>query len=728
MAGVLQVSAASDEFSGEIVQRASAARAQTGWWRAAFCVWLTAGFAACADTNSVPTHPAELKISGYGLLGNRELKRTLIALETTKKPQFFGANFVEDGSLILAARVRRDGYLNPNITARLIMEDGHRWRVNTAELLENPLPRPLRIKKVEFRIRKGVLFYYKNLTFEGLETISEKQARSYFIESASLFHLKRYQVFTPERLRGGINSLTDVLARQGYQDATVQTNLVTRDIRTGAVDVHIRVHQGVKSIVHTVREEVFYGRESEPSETRIHVLNRPYSRLWEQDFSQTLRTNQYHRGYPDTTVEIKKLERQVESNSILLELEADIRCGEQIRIAAVEFKGEKKTSKRLMARRVKVERGELLDPIRIDEGRYRLAQLGTFDTVDFHYEPADEHTRKVIYQVNEGKRFQVSLLFGYGSYELLRGGVEAQLNNIWGLAHVATLRAVQSFKSSSGDFNYTIPELVGRDVDLFVNGNALRREEISFVREEYGGGLGVHKMFKPIATDVSTRYNYQILNALDTFPAVATEGLTNPAVGSIITEIKMDKRDNPLYPRRGYKIFATFESATRDIGGDANFQRIELAPAWHFYLGGGRSVSFGGSHGVDVAFGSPANNLPFNRRFFPGGDNSIRGYNEGEASPRDARGKLVGAETYTLGTVEFEQALTPKLSLVVFSDNLGFARRIDDYPFDYGLFSVGGGLRWRSIVGPIRLEYGRNINPRLGDPSGAIHFSIGFPF
>jgi outer membrane protein insertion porin family len=707
---------------GKIVAKAQA------WWQAAFCVWLTAGFAACAATNSVPSHPARLKISGYGILGNRELKRTLLTMETTKKPEFFDGNFVEDALLILTARIRRDGFLNSQITALLMLEDGHRLRVRAAELLENPLPHPLRIKVVEFRIRKGVLFYYKDLYFDGLETMTGKQARSYFIESASLLHLKRYQIYTPERLRQGINSLTDVLARQGYQDATVQTNVVTRDDRTGGVTVHIHVHQGKKSIVHTVREDVFYGKATQPTETRTLVLNRPYSRLWEQDFSQSLRTNQYQCGYPDTMVEIKTLERQVQTNSIRLELEADVKCGEQIRIGAVEFKGEKKTSKRLLARRVKVERGELLDPIRVDEGRYRLAQLGMFDTVDVSYQAVDEHVRKVIYQVNEGKRFRVSLLFGYGSYELLRGGFEAQLNNIWGEGHVATLRAIQSFKSSSGDFNYTIPELVGHDVDLFVNGSGLRREEVSFTREEYGGGLGVHKLFKSIATDVSTRYNYQILNTLDTFPAIATEGLTNPAVGSIITEIKLDRRDNPLYPRRGYKIFATFESATRDIGGDANFQRIELAPAWHFYLGGGRSVSFGGSHGVDFAFGSPANNLPFNRRFFPGGDNSIRGYNEGEASPRDARGKLVGAETYTLGTVEFEQALTPKLSLVVFSDNLGFAHRISDYPFDYGLFSVGGGLRYRTIVGPVRLEYGRNINPRLEDPSGAIHFSIGFPF
>jgi outer membrane protein insertion porin family len=129
-----------------------------------------------------------------------------------------------------------------------------------------------------------------------------------------------------------------------------------------------------------------------------------------------------------------------------------------------------------------------------------------------------------------------------------------------------------------------------------------------------------------------------------------------------------------------------------------------------------------------LTLGARAEDLPFDRRFFPGGENSIRGYQEGEASPRDFNGQLIGAETYILGNVEFEQALTRAFSLVLFSDSIGFARDLSDYPANETLYSAGGGLRWKTIVGPIRLEYGHNLNPRPGDPSGTIHFSMGFPF
>jgi outer membrane translocation and assembly module TamA len=41
---------------------------------------------------------------------------------------------------------------------------------------------------------------------------------------------------------------------------------------------------------------------------------------------------------------------------------------------------------------------------------------------------------------------------------------------------------------------------------------------------------------------------------------------------------------------------------------------------------------------------------------------------------------------------------------------------------------VGGGLRWRTIIGPVRLEYGYNLNPRPKDPTGTLQVSLGFPF
>jgi len=99
----------------------------------------------------------------------------------------------------------------------------------------------------------------------------------------------------------------------------------------------------------------------------------------------------------------------------------------------------------------------------------------------------------VQYDLKEGKRLEISPLFGFGTYDGLRGGVEIDRYNLWGVAHSDQLKLVQSFKSSSVDNTYTIPQVFGKDLDAFVTGNYLRRQEISFLRVEYGGGAGARK-------------------------------------------------------------------------------------------------------------------------------------------------------------------------------------------------------------------------------------------
>jgi outer membrane protein insertion porin family len=688
-----------------------------------FCFRVTA--AQPTPTNEL----AQLKISGYGLLGNRQLKRILKTVELGgTKPKFYVPAFVEDSALILSARLKQDGFLMPRINIRMVGEDGSQIKMTSEEVIENPLPREFRITRLEFKIKKGKLYHYQELRFEGLGAVSDKEARPYFLETKTLFHPKTARTYTPERLKRSIANLSDLLDRKGYAKAQVEVTQLIQDDRTGAVRVHIGIQAGDRSIVSSVGIEVHYDQAAEPDEKRIAHPHHPYSRLWVQDFTQQLKTNLFHRGYPDATVELNTVGEQSVSGQNELDLKAVVKSGPQVRVGAVDFYGEKKTKKTVMSRRVKVVRGELLDRIKIEEGRYRLARMGSFESVDLTYQTVDDHTRDVLYHVKEGKELEVSLLFGYGSYELLRGGVEAEQFNIWGLGHRDRLKVIQSFKASSGEFTYTIPEFVLPDVDLFFDGFGLRREELSFLRVEYGGGFGGHRFFKDYATDLSMRYNYQILNAFEVPGIIAAEGGTNTAVGSIITDIKHDRRDNPLYPRHGYRVFANLEIASDYLGGEANYQRFELWTSWHLPLGGGRYLGLGLSHGVVLTIGSPGQDLPFNRRFFPGGENSIRGYTEGEASPRNAAGQLVGAETYTLGTVEIEQALTPNWSFVVFSDSLGFAEHAENYPFDSGLYSAGGGLRWKTIIGPVRFEYGHNLNPRPHDPDGTFQFSLGFPF
>jgi outer membrane protein assembly complex protein YaeT len=671
----------------------------------------------------------ELDISGYGFLGNLGLKRSLKLMEGNQKSRpFYDANYIEDAALILISTLKREGYLKPRIKAVLSLENGEQKSVRWDEITEEPLPHPLRATRVEFKIEKGVLYHFQEIEFQGLQSLPEKRARSFFVESATLLLINKTRVYTPGRLDGGLTDLVAALERQGYASAEASVAELKQDDQTGDVRVTIKVREGPKSIVRSVRKEVFVEKSQEPEEVSVVHPGVPYSNGWLQDFSQALKATNYARGYPDTIVNVTTIRRESTSADVIqIDLLASVKTGPRVTVGEVKFIGGEKTKESVLRRRVPLDEGKFLDRINAERGRYRLARLGIFDTVELNYEPVDDASRDVLYRLKARKRIELSLLFGYGSYELLRGGLELEQFNIFGLAHHSRLRLVQSFKSSSADYIYTMPELFRESMDVFLNASALRREEISFTREEYGGGAGVKRYLSSIATEVSVRYNYQILNTADA-EVDPTEGVPNAGVGAIITDVRHDRRDNPLYPRSGYKLFANLELASPYLASEVAYQRFELAASYHLPLDPGRWLHFGLSHGVVFAAGGPQKDLPFNKRFFPGGENSIRGYQDGEAAPRDAAGKIVGAETYLSTSLEFEQALTPAWALVTFFDAVGFANQIKDYPFNETLYSVGGGIRWRTIIGPARLEYGYNLNPREHDPVGTLHFALGFPF
>lgn len=682
-----------------------------------------------AATDPPKTKPAKIQFSGYGILGNRLLKRLVRTMQAEDmRKEFVDANFVENAGLIIISRMREDGFLQPTIVADMVLADGRRFAMRWRGVIDPPLPRPLSAGRVHFKVYEGRRYFFQKLTFTGLQAVTEKQARSFFIETDALIPLKASRIFTPGRLKRGIATMTELLQRAGFQDARVYAADLQQDEQTGAVKVRIDVDQGPMHWARSVRVETFITDTNQPIYTEVLHPNRPYSHLWLQDLIQSLKATNYVGGYPDTHVEVKTVRRETITNAVHMDFLATVRTGPRIEVGRIRFLGQKETKESIMADRVPIEAGDLLNPAKAEKGRSRLARLGVFDSVRLRYDIVDPETRDVIYDVQEGKSLEVNLLFGYGSYELLRGGVEIEKKNLWGRAHHARLRAIQSFKSTRGDFLYTMPQFIGEEIDLFLNGFGLVREEIDFIRKEYGGGVGGLKHFPGISSDLSVRYNYQVLRAEDAPPEVTRSAADNPGVGAIITDLRHDMRDSPIYPTRGYKIFTTWEAASEYLAGDVDYQRVEVAASYHHPLGGGRFIAAGLSHGLIAPIDTADEDIPFNKRFFPGGEYSIRGYQEGEAAPRDAQGHIVGAETYVFGSVEFEQALTPKWAVVFFADAIGFARDFADYPVDEALYSVGGGLRWKSIVGPVRLEYGYNLNPREGDPIGTLHFSLGFPF
>jgi outer membrane protein assembly factor BamA len=455
-----------------------------------------------------------------------------------------------------------------------------------------------------------------------------------------------------------------------------------------------------------------------------------WSSEWRQDTVTAIRSWYYERGYPDVQITVTPVAAEPADGERAVAVTVAIVPGPTVRVGQIRFRGNTHTRESVLRELVPAQPGDLLNPAKFDDGLSRVSRLGIFSHIALAYTPPDADVRDATYQLTEGRRQEVNLLAGYGSYEQFRGGIEWRHFNLFGRAHSDDLEFVQSMKSTQGSYTYTVPELFGTTVDGSARLFGLRREELAFERQEYGATVSLLWPLRGLGASLTTGYTYENLNSTDNQLATQNFDEENVKSASLDFNFVKDKRDSPLQPHRGYKVSLRVEAAAKALGGEVNYQQVILAASWHTNWGRSRWFHVGIAQGVITTLGAPeGSNPPVNVLFYPGGDGSIRGYQTDEAAPRDpVTGKFVGAKTYTQLNLEFEQALTRKWTIVAFVDTVGTAVRLEDYPFSEVLYSAGLGIRYQTVIGPIRLEYGHNLNPRPLDPSGTLLFSVGYPF
>lgn len=670
---------------------------------------------------------AKISVEGLGWIQNRETRLAISRLWGEKPGSELNTNQIEDAALFIASNLSPRGYQRPRILVEAVLADGAVQRFEVDTTLQTTPPPWLRAKEVHFNVDRGVQSYLSDIVIEGLTVIKPAAAREFFFTEVALIGGRSARAFSPARVQRSAEAIESTLRQRGYAEAVVKVVDTKEDEKTGAVVAKINVKEGPRWDLAELDFDV-----RGPETPELTAMRSRKGIVWStfrgQDLAEEIRHTYYQKGYPDVRVRVEAIPGEPVDNARPIKVVAHVNPGPQVGVGQVRFTGQQRTRESVLRRRVQIAPGDPLNPLAIDKARYRLGRLGIFHSVDVAYQPPDGPVRDPVFELSEEKPLEVNLMGGYGSYEQLRGGVEVTQRNVFGRAHQSRLQLVQSMKSSRGDYTYSVPEIFGETVDGSLKLFGLQRQERAFLRQEFGATMTLRRNFASIHSDGTLGYTFQSLRASEN--ELATRNIDNQQlnVGSVDATLTHDGRDNPLRPRRGYRWYVQAESASQLLGGQVNYQRIELGASYHTSWGHGRWVHAGMSHGFVTTVGSTDRLLPVNKRFYPGGESSIRGFPEGEAAPREADGRFVGAKSFLLLNAEIEQGLTKSWSVVLFTDALGETATLKGYPFDTELVSVGLGLRYQTLIGPIRLEYGHNVVKRTEDPRGALQISVGFPF
>jgi len=152
-----------------------------------------------------------------------------------------------------------------------------------------------------------------------------------------------------------------------------------------------------------------------------------------------------------------------------------------------------------------------------------------------------------------------------------------------------------------------------------------------------------------------------------------------------------------LAPRRGYVFDVGLRLASEAIVSDTDTAQVFSRYTWLQPQGENGRFKFRAEAGA-MTVGN-FNALPPDLRFFAGGDRTIRGFDYHEIGETNAAGVVIGGKYLAMGSVEYEYYFTENWGAAVFSD------AGDAFTDEFNLnASVGVGVRWRSPLGPIRVD------------------------
>ncbi len=230
-------------------------------------------------------------------------------------------------------------------------------------------------------------------------------------------------------------------------------------------------------------------------------------------------------------------------------------------------------------------------------------------------------------------------------------------------------------------------------------------------------------------------------------------------LSSISSGVVWDSRDDFLDPTGGGWLSADAEIASRSLGSQVGFvkaffqatgfrritrvARVVLAGRIQVGVARGleRQVTRLDANGMPILGpdGQPLTDtvadLPAGRRFFAGGSTSVRGFQQdriGVAGILNATGLSNGGNGLVVMNGEVRTQVLTSVSLVGFIDGGNvFARASDIRPGDFR-GAAGLGIRYRSPLGPLRMDFGFKLDRRIfngkRERGWEFHLSIGEAF
>jgi outer membrane protein insertion porin family len=192
--------------------------------------------------------------------------------------------------------------------------------------------------------------------------------------------------------------------------------------------------------------------------------------------------------------------------------------------------------------------------------------------------------------------------------------------------------------------------------------------------------------------------------------------------------LTFDSRDNVFDTHQGNILANSVQAAGGPLGGDRDFVKNFTRASHYLGLFRGSVMEFRGRVGLSWPYGD-SEAIPIYERYFAGGSSTVRGYDERKLGPIDPDSKdPLGGNSMFVGNLEYTYPVFSFLKLAAFYDTGNVWEKVKTIGKGGLKSGVGCGVRIRTPIGPIMLDYGIPLDKAPGEDSkkkgGRLHFSM----
>jgi outer membrane protein insertion porin family len=635
------------------------------------------------------------------------------------------------------------------------------------------------IEDIVYRVTEGPRRKVRSVEIVGNRNLPTSSLRADIkVEKAESAVPFSHGKFSDQLLRQSVNNLEKVYQAEGFSSVKITPEITKPD---GNIAVKFHIEEGPQDLVQALRLEgnvTVPVKQLAPKGLNV-VEGKAYSaKKVDQDRNQIVA--QYLRmGYLSAT--FRATAGKTKNAPHRVEVIYQISEGPRVVTNTIATLGARNTRQSLIDQTVRMKPGT---PLREDEmftAESLLYTLGIFDWAEIDPRRAitTQDKEDVLVKVHESSRNE--LQYGFGFEVINRGGsipsgtvavpglppvglpstfqtsektfwgprgtFQYTRRNLRGLGESVTVGVLGARLVQRVGISYNDPHFVGSNWSSTLTSSAERNSENPIFTSRFAdGGFQVQKQLNAARTKtLSFRYDYRETSLADLLipDLVPTEDL-RLHLSTLAASYSYDTRDNPLDAARGIYETADFDITAHAIGSSVSFARLRTQIAHYKNVGAG--IIWANSLRVGLAAPFSASRVPVSELFFSGGGSTLRGFPLNAAgaqrsipvcgNPNDASTCTQiqvpdGGRQLLIINSEFRFPLPIRkgLGFAAFYDggNVFQAIGFHDFGANYSN-TVGVGLRYKTPLGPVRLDLGYNLNAPPGIKSTRYFVTLGQAF